>query len=367
MPPATPCEGRGEQLTLKLSCAISAALVGCVDDQPIEEERGPVVVMADRGVMQDRMPPIPDRSPQADAGEVDFLSVGGGGCGVPAGQSTIEAPVEEGGTCIGPCRESNDFMDELSACRILGEGEEMGTYEIECVWEEFCGVGRWSSLAEPALGTERLEALARAIAHRARLERVAVKSFEWLAVELRAYGAPESLIEAAPRAAIEEQHHAELVEAEAASLGAAPLCFTWDQPSAARPLFEIAVENVVEGCVGESYGAAEAAYQARYATRPNWRRVAAELAPDELSHAALSWRLHRWLYAQLSEVEQAQLDHVMHEAVDALEARTQGGDEVAEKLGLLSGERRRSVIRTLRAQIWGDVGAARIFDADEVA
>ena len=75
------------------------------------------------------------------------------------------------------------------------------------------------------------------------------------------------------------------------------------QAAAAQPrsLLALALENAVEGCVHETWAAARAAFQARYAADPEIRRLAAGLAADESRHADLAAALHRWFLGELGE------------------------------------------------------------------
>jgi len=61
---------------------------------------------------------------------------------------------------------------------------------------------------------------------------------------------------------------------------------------ARRTLFEVALENAVEGCVRETYGAAVGAWQARRAPDDRVRRAFAPVVADEARHADLAWDVH---------------------------------------------------------------------------
>ena len=66
-----------------------------------------------------------------------------------------------------------------------------------------------------------------------------------------------------------------------------------------RSIEAMALENAVEGCVRETYGALLATYQARAARDPVVRAVMKRIASDETRHAALSWDVGRWLETRL--------------------------------------------------------------------
>jgi hypothetical protein len=61
-----------------------------------------------------------------------------------------------------------------------------------------------------------------------------------------------------------------------------------------RDLEAVATENVVEGCVRETYGALDATWIAQNARDPRVRAAMETIARDETRHAALSWQIFRW-------------------------------------------------------------------------
>jgi hypothetical protein len=56
----------------------------------------------------------------------------------------------------------------------------------------------------------------------------------------------------------------------------------------------MAIENAVEGCVRETFGALVAHWQARHARDPDVARVMRVVARDETRHAALAWAIAEW-------------------------------------------------------------------------
>jgi len=134
----------------------------------------------------------------------------------------------------------------------------------------------------------------------ARLEAASVHAFRTLARELRAHRAPRRLIGMTRRAAHDEKRHARVMRALAHRHGG-----TWREPevtkTAVRSLEAIAIENAVEGCVRETFGALLATYQAGNARDPVIREAMARIARDETRHAALAWQVAGWLSGQLAE------------------------------------------------------------------
>jgi hypothetical protein len=79
--------------------------------------------------------------------------------------------------------------------------------------------------------------------------------------------------------------------------------------------YEIALENAVEGCVRETYGALVAAHQALHAQDPRIAAAMEVVAADEIRHAELSWALAGWLEPQLTEEERAAIADAKRAAI----------------------------------------------------
>jgi hypothetical protein len=151
----------------------------------------------------------------------------------------------------------------------------------------------------------------------AHLEAASVHAFARFARELHALGAPEELVSDAWRAAIEEIAHTRMVGMIAERFGAEVPEPRIEAPPA-REAFAIALENAVEGCVRETYGALVAWYQAETATDSMVKNAMAQIAEDETRHADLSWRVAQWLEPQLSDSERAHIDRARNGAFAAL-------------------------------------------------
>jgi hypothetical protein len=132
----------------------------------------------------------------------------------------------------------------------------------------------------------------------ARLEAAAVTAFRVMRDELRAQGAPKRLVRAAARAARDEVRHARTTGALARRFGAQPRTPVIER-GALRSLEAMAIENAVEGCVRETYGALVATRQAERARDPHVRAAMQRIARDETRHASLSWQVGRWLETRL--------------------------------------------------------------------
>jgi len=127
----------------------------------------------------------------------------------------------------------------------------------------------------------------------AHLEGASVRAFRDLAAWLTAHGAPPRLARAARRAEDDERRHARAVRRIAHRFGGVtprPRVRASEMPA----LAELLEDDAVEGCVGETYGALLATWQAENAGDPRVRRTLARVAEDETRHAALAWEILAW-------------------------------------------------------------------------
>jgi hypothetical protein len=121
-----------------------------------------------------------------------------------------------------------------------------------------------------------------------------------------------------------------------------------------RPLSEVALDNAVEGCVRETFGALVAHRQALTAKDPV---IAAELrtiAGDETRHAALSWEVHEWASRRLSRRERAELRSAQAAAVRALREECAEPIEapVAEQAGMPQADEAVTLVDALQSALW---------------
>jgi hypothetical protein len=151
----------------------------------------------------------------------------------------------------------------------------------------------------------------------AQLEAASVAAFEVLAVELEQHGAPAELIAAARSAALDEVRHAAMTSRLAKRFGVSPAA-----PRVAvhplRTLEAIALDNVTEGCVRETFGAMLGCYQAATASDAQIAAVMRTLADDETRHAALALQIEHWIMPRVTPEVRMQLMAARAEAVRAL-------------------------------------------------
>ena len=127
-----------------------------------------------------------------------------------------------------------------------------------------------------------------------------------------------------------------------------------------RTIEAIALENAVEGCVRETFGAVVATYQAEHARDPDVARELGRIARDEARHAALGWAIARWFDARLDDDARARVAAAARAAIEDLA----GAPTLAERLGggaagLPGASARRALVAGLRASLWGSPTRAR--------
>ncbi len=149
--------------------------------------------------------------------------------------------------------------------------------------------------------------MAHTFASYAGLEAAAAIAFDRMADQLTLLGAPADLIADCRTAADEERVHARLQTDLAAAHGLMPARVDVD-PFRPVSLYAFALDNRLEGCVRETFGAMTGRWQADRLPAGPIRDVWQQICADEEGHAALSWRIAAWAEARLSDDERAELD-----------------------------------------------------------
>jgi hypothetical protein len=181
---------------------------------------------------------------------------------------------------------------------------------IICLGRRTDGVADPSRCDESRLGD--------VFAARAYLEEVSVHAFARLERELAAHGAPARLQRDARRARRDEVRHAAMTARLARRFGGTPRS---PEPPAATPvrsLLAIAIENAVEGCVRETYGAVVGLVEAKQSRDAGVRRAMESIAADECRHAELAWAIAAWAMPRLTPEERAEVERAKRDAVEKL-------------------------------------------------
>ena len=148
---------------------------------------------------------------------------------------------------------------------------------------------------------EQREALSRAWARMAQMEHASVAAFARFALQLLSVGAPASLIEQTYEAMRDETEHAKMCFALAGSYSGhavGPAALSVGDALADLSPEAILVTTILEGCIGETVAAIEAAEALEHAKDPAVRGVLSKIAEDEKRHAGLAWQYVRWATSQ---------------------------------------------------------------------
>ena len=179
------------------------------------------------------------------------------------------------------------------------------------------------------------------LARMAFFEAVSVDAFAMIEHELARLGAPQSLVRSCREAKLDEVRHARMAATMARRHGAAVETPPSPAPRACD-LETLAIENAVEGCVGETFGVLIGMWQSVAAPTAALRTFFMTLTNDELRHAALSGRIDEWARSQLSVASCRRVDAAKAEALAKLEASLLES-EPPQGLGLPSGPEARKL------------------------
>jgi hypothetical protein len=206
-----------------------------------------------------------------------------------------------------------------------------GMVRIDC-YDCLGGGGRRPRGLRPTRAARPSTELGAYFARMAFEEAASIHAFSRLGRELTRFGAPEALVQAAQRSMRDEKRHARLMAGCARACGArSPAArVRRDRP---RTLEAMALENAVEGCVHETFGALLVAWQAEHAATPTLRRTFARIAADEARHAALAWSVARWAEGRVDRRARVRISAGRARAVRALRRRIrEGAPSVVERL-----------------------------------
>jgi hypothetical protein len=226
------------------------------------------------------------------------------------------------------------------------------TGEILVACQYGCLTGRRPAGLVDTSRAER-ETLGDYFAEIAFLEAASVDAFRVLARELRHHKAPDSLVRAARRAASDEVRHARMATTLARRAGVTPRA-PRIEPRSVRTLEAIAIENAAEGCVRETFGALLATHQARAATSADLRRTFARIAKDETRHAALAWRVARWLDGRLDRGARLRVRAARRVAAERLvrAARAESRQPWSDSVGLPGSRLAVKMADGMHAALW---------------
>jgi hypothetical protein len=241
------------------------------------------------------------------------------------------------------------FVLQVSAS---GEVKEVSSHIIER-GSPNCAIGRRPAGLRAAEGVACEDVLGRHFATAAHLEAASINAFLRLREELALHGADVALQEAALVSAMEEVLHTDVSTRLAHRFGATPRA-PEVETLPPRSLFAVALDNAVEGCVRETFGALVAHHQALHARDAEVRSIMTDIAEDETRHAELSWAIDRWARERLPASEREALREAQREAVATLRAEMAAPLDatLVTEAGMPSPEVALSLVDTLARELW---------------
>lgn len=225
--------------------------------------------------------------------------------------------------------------------------------DVTCAYFVRCVGRRPAELREPTLASVEMRDLLSAMAA---LEEASIGAFVRLARELAHHRAPAELVSRARDAARDEIRHTRSMRALAARFGADFEGVAGQRAKHRRAprLVDILVENAIEGCVRETFGALMAHVQARIASDPVARRTMAEIAVDESRHAALAWAIDAWGSRRVSASDRRRIAAARAEAVRSLFREIERGPREVDgqEIGLVGADEARALATSLERHLW---------------
>lgn len=217
------------------------------------------------------------------------------------------------------------FCRDSYSCRL--EASDGGDLSVRCVTTCYAvGCGRrpaeLPALAESGDAEDLDAQLRHYFEQAAYLEAASVHAFRRLGTELVAHSAPQELVQAAARAVEDEVRHTRIMTWLARRHGG-KLQRPPRGPRHVRLLGELALENAVEGCVRETYGALVAWVQACAAADPQVAQAFRRIAVEETDHAHLAFAIAEWAHGRLTASELRLLKDAQREAIAALRTEVQ--------------------------------------------
>ncbi len=270
----------------------------------------------------------------------------------PALQLRVESCRLDADACMELCRilMTRAQLPGPSTCDVEFQGDEVHVATGYRESTNLCGSEgrRPAGLVDPRR-IDAPDAVGRWLARAAWLEAASIPAFIYLARELDLHGAPRGLARAALAAARDEIRHAQITRRLATRYGATVPNVDVALP-VERSLEDLAIENAIEGCVRETWGAVVALWQAHRAQDAELRAVYRVIADDEARHAALGWEIDRWVRTRLAADAHARIDAARAAAIREL-FEGAGSDALAV-LGLPSGADHRGLFARTYDTLW---------------
>ncbi len=220
-------------------------------------------------------------------------------------------------SCSNLCTEqAGVYYDYLCSCDYTGADAD-GNHPVTCEYTVCAVEGRGHADIEKLTSATGGSEMARYFVRAYHAEASSVGAFLQLRAELKAHDAPIDLQQRCLEAAVEEVHHARMMAKLAGEAGSTLPELHFGE-TVERSLFELALDNAVEGCIFETYSAFKAQYLARHASDDRMLAVMKVIACDETRHAQLAWDIHAHLMSRLSETERVAIYDAQQQALQQI-------------------------------------------------
>ena len=199
--------------------------------------------------------------------------------------------------------------------------------------------------------SEPQNAVAHYFSRMAHDESASILAFSRMRDELVRHAAPRALRAATRRAMRDERRHARIMSSLARAHGG-NIAQPRSRKIKPRSIEAMAVENIVEGCIHETFGAIVLRWQSLHAPNEKLRASFASIADDEANHAALSWALASWIANRLDFAANRRVRRARDRAVLALrKAVSRSCTERVAVAGLPSTEQRAALFERMVAEL----------------
>ena len=214
---------------------------------------------------------------------------------------------------------TNMDIDYTCVCSYVGkDGED---YNFDCITqgvdynEPVEGRGNADiSMKSTGIG---LTPIAKWSARAYHAEASSVAAFLQIRKELEGFGAPKALVDRCLKAACDEVAHAKAMSHICITNGGQLSQLSFGELPQ-RSLFEFAMDNIKEGCVGEAYAATCVMYQSQVLQASSLQKLLRSIAQDEMRHVELAYDIFTWCCTQLTPIEQQVLLTKQRALFDAL-------------------------------------------------
>lgn len=215
-----------------------------------------------------------------------------------------------------------------------------------------------TSLGQEELTEEERAAVAKAWTRVGLMEHASVAAFARFALQLLQLGAPPDLLDAAHQAMADETRHARLCFGLAQKFDGAPHgpgALPTSDALTDSELRNIVLTAVLEGCIGETVAAVEAAEAAEHCASPELSELLRSIAEDERRHAELAWQFVAWVLASADDALQDDVRRLFEHEANNASTTSQRQLTDSERVLAAHGHLPHSFRRTLRARVLEEV------------